>query len=442
MTSGKDYDWFQYGKCRLSQYNQCKAVQEMMPNLPEKVFVRDITMKAGATHEPGCFLDVKSFLKYVEKVVEAGVPELDCGRCYSPLNMEIMRQVKKAGLNIKLCPAVGEYDRPGVVLDKDHYHKYIDVCFKNGADIIKLLWESGSMMPPLVRTKEHLLRGLDVIADAIDYIHTQYKTEVSLSTADNVRLPMETQLYFHKKMIDADVDRIWISDEGHANPLAFKYVVSKFREYLGDNISFAFHVHDAWGLGVTNALAGVEVGGPSPVYLDLSVNGIGLAQPIDEMVLALEFLYGVNTGIKLDKLYKLNKAGEEATGISPSWFKLHSGKTVHITKAGSIVAGVRAPDERHAVDPIGVFSKGGLNPEVFGGLSEKRAWWGENPLGLIKEALEYLDLEATDANAEKIRDWLENEYRKEVTIIGHKQYVMWEEFAKMAREMIPEKKRK
>jgi isopropylmalate/homocitrate/citramalate synthase len=400
-----------------------------MPNLPKKFFVRDITMKAGATHEPGCFLDVDGVLKIVEKLVEAGVRELDCGRCYSQRDLEVMKRVKEAGLNIKLCASVGEYDRPGIVLDKEHYHKYIDICFRNGADSIKLNWESGTTTT--LRPKEIMLLGIPVVLDAIDYVHKEYNTDVSLSTADNTRLSMDTQLYFHKKLVDAGIDRLWVSDEGNANPSAFKYVVSEFRKVCGDT-QFVLHVHNTWGVGLANIIAGVEAGGPMPVWADLSVNGIGLAEAIDEVVLALEFLYGIDTGIKLDKLYELSQVAQEVTGIDASWSKPHTGKTAHIENVGDVVMGFRPP-EKQFEDPVAMT----FNYKIINAPNETRAWWGEIPLFIMKEALDYLGLRSTDSDVQTMVKWIQDECRKETTVRDHKHFVMWEEFVEQAKRIIP-----
>lgn len=433
MGIGKEYEWFKPDICRVSQYNQCDSVRHTMPNLPKKAFLRDITIKAGANHEVGCVLELDTILPYIEKLVEARVPELDCGRCYSAFDMALMKRVKEAGLDITLCPSVGEYDMPGEVLDVDHYRKFVDLCFENGANEVKLLWESGSMQPPLTRSPTNMLRGLETILYIIEYVHSQYQARVSVSTADNVRLPMDTQLYFHRKLVEADVDRVWISDEGHTNPSAFKYVVKRFREELGDEISFAFHVHNCWGLGMANMIAGAEEGGPAPIYLDVALDGIGLAQPLDEVALALEFLYGVDTGMKLNELYSLCQVGRKVTKTIPARSKPHTGETTLIEAAGSIVTGLKPAHAKHLDDRVGVFHPGGLNPEIFGAIGGKTAWWGEISVDLITDALKYLKLNSDEKSAKKVIDVIVRKYQEKNKNGMRRGYILWEEFVDLAK---------
>lgn len=435
MGIGNDYDWFIPDVCRVSQYNQCRHVQSMLPRLPGSAHVRDITVKAGANHEVGCVLELSRFLAYVEKLAEARVPELDCGRCYSAFDLALMKETKRAGLGITLCPSVGERDVPGEVLDSEHYRAFIDRCFENGADEVKLLWESGSMQPPLTRSAAHMLRGIDIVLEMTEYVHQQYEARVSISTADNVRLPMDTQLYFHRKLVKGGVDRVWISDEGHANPSAFRYVVRRFREELGDEVPFAFHVHNSWGLGLANLIAGVEEGGPAPVYLDVSLDGIGLAQPLDEVVLALEFLYGIATGVKLEELYSLSQAGRMATQTAPSRAKPHTGPTSLLEAAGSIVTGLRPAYAEHPDDRVGIYHPGGVNPRVFGAVGGMTAWWGSIPVEVMQEALDCIHVSSDAETAARVIRALTEAYAITDERGRAMNYVTWDTFVEIARRI-------
>ena len=58
--------------------------------------------------------------------------------------------------------------------------------------------------------------------------------------------------------------------------------------------------------------------------LNVSVNGVGYRAgnaALDEVVMALEVLYGVDTGLRLDLLPELSRLVEEITGLACGYFK-------------------------------------------------------------------------------------------------------------------------
>jgi 2-isopropylmalate synthase len=74
------------------------------------------------------------------------------------------------------------------------------------------------------------------------------------------------------------------------------------------------HTHNDLGLATANALAGVEAGASQ---VDVTINGAGARSgnaTMAEVVVAIESLYGVTTGIDLNKLTRLSKLFEELSG--------------------------------------------------------------------------------------------------------------------------------
>jgi hydroxymethylglutaryl-CoA lyase len=63
-----------------------------------------------------------------------------------------------------------------------------------------------------------------------------------------------------KRLADAGVDQIMLADTvGYAHPAQVKEVVIATREAIGP-VLYGLHLHDTCGLGIANALAGLEVG--------------------------------------------------------------------------------------------------------------------------------------------------------------------------------------
>jgi len=77
----------------------------------------------------------------------------------------------------------------------------------------------------------------------------------------------------------------------------------------------SFHGHNDFGLAVANSLAAVEAGVAVP---HTCVNGLGERSgnaSFEELVLALEALYGYDTGIDVSRIFELSQLVETLSGI-------------------------------------------------------------------------------------------------------------------------------
>ena len=103
------------------------------------------------------------------------------------------------------------------------------------------------------------------------------------------------------------VEHIMLADTvGYAHPAQIKEVVRAVREEIGPAV-YGLHLHDTCGLGIANALAGLEEGirafdsclaglGGCPYAPGASGNVV-----TEDLVFMLESM-GFNTGINIDKL--------------------------------------------------------------------------------------------------------------------------------------------
>jgi hydroxymethylglutaryl-CoA lyase len=110
-----------------------------------------------------------------------------------------------------------------------------------------------------------------------------------------------------KGLADAGVDEIMLADTvGYGHPAQIKQVVRATRDGVGDKL-YGLHLHDTCGLGIANALAGLEEGirafdaclaglGGCPYAPGASGNVV-----TEDLVFMLESM-GFHTGIDLPKL--------------------------------------------------------------------------------------------------------------------------------------------
>jgi isopropylmalate/homocitrate/citramalate synthase len=132
-------------------------------------------------------------------------------------------------------------------------------------------------------------------------------------------------------------------------------------------------VHNDFGLAEANTVGGI-LGGASSC--DLTVNGLGDRAgnaALEEVVLQLEALYGIRTGVKLENLLKLCRVVEEVTGIKPHNFKPIAGKNVftHESEAHAKMVLEYGVDKKYVswAEPYSPAVVGGKRTVRFGGTS-------------------------------------------------------------------------
>ncbi len=105
---------------------------------------------------------------------------------------------------------------------------------------------------------------------------------------------------------------------GAVGPEAFAALVTQTKA-LAPDVPVGLHPHNTFGLAVACAVAAARAGAD---VIELSVNGYcggpGNAD-LAATALAFEALYGVHTGIELDQLTALARAGEALTGYHVAW---------------------------------------------------------------------------------------------------------------------------
>jgi hydroxymethylglutaryl-CoA lyase len=123
-------------------------------------------------------------------------------------------------------------------------------------------------------------------------------------------------------LADAGVDQIMLADTvGYAHPAQVKEVVRATRAAIGDTL-YGLHLHDTCGLGIANALAGLEEGirafdsclaglGGCPYAPGASGNVV-----TEDLVFMLESM-GFRTGIDLDTLFEARRMLHEGLPAEP-----------------------------------------------------------------------------------------------------------------------------
>ncbi|MDR9467087.1 homocitrate synthase [Marinospirillum sp.] len=118
------------------------------------------------------------------------------------------------------------------------------------------------------------------------------------------------------------------------------------------DLELEMHAHDDLGLATANSLAAARAGA---THINTTVNGLGERAgnaALEEVVLGLRQLYGLETGISLHAFPELSQLVAEASGRPVSWQKSLVGEGVFTHEAGIHVDGLlKDPLTYQGVDP-------------------------------------------------------------------------------------------
>ena len=290
----KTNNWF------VSPWNYVKEVtRDFMP--PQKVKIHDNTIRDGE-QQAGLMFTKEEKIQIAEKLAEVGVHRIEAGTPAASLHDEAaIREIvrRKLGPEIICLSRCTEED---VKRAKD--------CGVDGINISipgsKLLMELGYGWS-LERATDVAIKGTTLAKELGLY--------VIFAAVDGTRADMEWYLRLIERIAkEGHIDSLCLMDTvGSLAPDAVGYIVRKLMERIKKPVEA--HFHNDFGLCVANSIKAVLCGAE---VVQTTVNGIGERSgntPMEETVLALLTLYGIDTGIKCDKLRDVAKMVERISGV-------------------------------------------------------------------------------------------------------------------------------
>ncbi len=241
-------------------------------------------------------------IRIAKALDEAGVDRIEAGLpSVSPDDAQAIKEIVHLGLEAE----VYAFSR----------------CMKADVDNARKLDVHGLIME--IPSSDHLIKyaygwgqqkAIDLSIEATSYAH-DHGLKVTFFTIDATRSSFDV---FWKLVgtvaKEGHMDALALADTfGVLNPQATSYFVDKIRSVTRKPIEI--HAHNDFGLGVANSLAAVLAGANT---VHVTVNGIGERSgntSLEEMVMALTFLYGLRTNIRLEKLRPLSGLVSELSDI-------------------------------------------------------------------------------------------------------------------------------
>lgn len=295
--------YFQEGKWWVSPYNFSDEVTGGF-DLPEKVEIHDATLRDGE-QTPGVVFRKEDKIRIAQMLDEVGVERIEAGMpAVSEEDFQAIKEISQLGLKAK----VFTFAR-ALPVDID---KAID-CGADGV-VIEIPIGYPKLKYQFGWTWEDVLRkSVDCINYARDKkMHTLYFPYDTTRARDEDLTNLLTRL-----MADAPPDSIGVVDTmGCALPEAIKYLVRKVKGLTG--LPIEIHTHNDFGMGVATELAAVTAGAS---VVHSCINGLGERTgnaALEELMIGLHMLLGLETPYRFDKLLSLCKLAEELSGVKPA----------------------------------------------------------------------------------------------------------------------------
>ncbi|MFZ0965063.1 MAG: 2-isopropylmalate synthase [Candidatus Bathyarchaeia archaeon] len=295
----------------IANYNRLR--KNLPPNLPERVFIWDETLREGV-QTPTVFLTYVEKVKLAKTMDEMGVSLITVG--FPALSEEEKNDVRRI--------ANEDFHQARLAASARIVKSDIDACLERGIREILIFtpFNGLNLQYRLKMTKEQVL---EKTVESIAYAK-KHGTTVNFVLEDASRTPLEEILQIFEAAVKAGADRLVIADTvGFLRPLSMRYLISHIKEGLSRLISkevpLSVHCHNDFGLATANTLVAVEEG---VAYVHTCIAGFGERAgiaPLEEVVVALELLYNIDTGIDMKKLYRLSQLAEKSFALPIQYHK-------------------------------------------------------------------------------------------------------------------------
>jgi isopropylmalate/homocitrate/citramalate synthase len=361
----------------VSPWNyQPEVTAEFSP--PQRIEVHDVTLRDGEQQAAVEFTTDEK-VRIAEKLAEAGVQRIEAGLpAVSPADAEAIRRIASMSLPARIFAfsrcMVDDVKRAldtgveGIVMEVPSSEHIIEKAYR---------WE--------------YQKALDLTIESTKYAH-DHGLFVSFFPIDSTRADITTFLNMIEVIArDGHMDSLALVDTfGVLSPPAAAFMARKVRERISQALEAHFHMD--FSMGVANTVMAVAQGVGT---IQVSVTGIGERAgntPLEDTVLALKTMFGIDSDIDFSKLYGLSKLVTKTAGVAvPSNRGIVGDRLFHV-ESGIIatwVKNVGQPDLTEAF-PFRPELVGQTGPEVVlgkgSGLDSVLIWADRLGFGTPTEA--------------------------------------------------------
>jgi isopropylmalate/homocitrate/citramalate synthase len=309
---------------------------EVAGRFPERIVLRDIALRT-TDQMPGVVLSPQDRLRFMRAIAETGVPSLLIGVCGRRGAEEVRAEVDLIKSINPDCEIAygglrnrGDLEfaaRVGIDIVQFWAAPYVEAApMYSGLGVYQKAWQDQDWKDVKVPMTQEAQ-----IAAAREFV--QWGREIGVKTSAGInQLSFATESYvesFCRTMHAAGAPEIVLYDGGSGmSPEGYEHMVRIARRNAPEAV-IGVHTHNMFDLAIACAVAAARGGA---TVLEVSVNGYCSASGQADLAIAaatFEALYGVKTGIRLEKMTSLARLGEDITGYKLAWNSPVTGREVH-----------------------------------------------------------------------------------------------------------------
>jgi len=279
-------------------------------DLPKQVIVNDLTLREGRQIE-GNSLDLEECIRIVTQLDEIGVPMVQLAM-FRKLDYDLHIALTKLDLKLKKETFCGGWQAPPFTLEA--MYGMIDRIIDAGSVpdlpfalgdgmLLSVARESGGSDKSLDDLKE---QEISIAVEAVHHAKSRGGT-LNANLQDFMRCDLDYMQRFCRELARAGVNIITLDDICNpALPSVFRYCARIAKKAVPDT-PLGIHVHNDYAMALPGVLGALEGG---VEVLDCGVNGYGERAghaELAQLAVVLEFLYGFDTGIKLERLTETSR---------------------------------------------------------------------------------------------------------------------------------------
>jgi len=328
-TPWKTNDWF------VSEWNYAPEVTKDF-KFAKTIKVHDVTLRDGE-QQTGVILSKDEKIRIAEALAEAGVHRIEAGMpIVSPSDNAAIKEIVRRNLG----PQIFSFARcmkedvqraidtgvNGVVMEIPSSKHMVDLAYR---------WPMEKAIETSIEATSFAHKnGLEVVFFPIDFSRAELKWAIDL---------------IEKVGKDGHMDALALVDTfGVLSPHAMKYFVTQVQSRIKKRLEA--HFHQDFGMGVANTIMALSLG---VEVMHTTVLGIGERSgnaPMEEIVMALKTMYGVDVGIDTTKLTPLANLVQRLTGVVVPSNKAIVGSGLYQIESGIIASWFKNCGEKNATE--------------------------------------------------------------------------------------------
>jgi isopropylmalate/homocitrate/citramalate synthase len=328
-TPWKTNDWF------VSEWNYAPEVTKDF-KFAKQIKIHDVTLRDGE-QQTGVILSKDEKIRIAEGLAEAGVHRIEAGMpIVSPSDNDAIKEIVKRNLG----PQIFSFAR----CMKEDVKRAVDTGV-NG--IVMEIPSSKHMLELAYRWP--LEKAIETSVEATKFAHDN-GLEVVFFPIDFSRAEIKWALDLIEKVgREGHMDALALVDTfGVVSPHAMQYFVKQVQARIKKRLEA--HFHQDFGMGVANTIMALSLG---VEVMHTTVLGVGERSgnaPMEDVVMALKTMYGVDCGIDTTKLTPLANLVQRLTGVAVPSNKAIVGSGLYQIESGIIASWFKNCGEKNATE--------------------------------------------------------------------------------------------